>query len=158
MRRRRTFWIYRIFRTFLGIVFIWSGVSKLLSPDDFAAIISAYELVPEKLLFPVAVGLPALEFAAGISLLFDTRLSLETVTGLLVLFIAVLWFGMVEDIDVDCGCFSTEEIGEQTSLRNAMYRDFFFMAMAVYMYAWRWLNRDIYTASGFKHKKISADN
>ncbi len=158
MRSRKAFWIYRTFGSILGLVFIWSGVSKLLSPDNFAAIISAYGLVPEKLLYPVARGLPALEFAAGVSLLFDIRLSLEAVTGMLLLFIAVLWFGMIEDLDVDCGCFSAEEIGEQTSLRSALYRDFVFMAMAAYMFAWRLLNRDVYTASGFRHRRIIAEN
>jgi uncharacterized membrane protein YphA (DoxX/SURF4 family) len=158
MRSTQAFWIYRIVRTILGIIFIWSGVSKLLSPDDFAAIISAYGLVSEKLVYPVAAGLPALEFAAGILLLFDIRLSLEAVTGMIILFIAVLWFGIVEDLDVDCGCFSPEEIGEQTSLRNAMYRDFLFLVMAVYMYIWRRVNRDVYTVSGPKYRMTASPN
>jgi uncharacterized membrane protein YphA (DoxX/SURF4 family) len=155
MRSRTALWVYRIFRTILGLIFIWSGVSKLLAPDDFAAIISAYGLVSERLVYPVAVGLPVLEFAAGISLLFDIRFSLEAVTGMLLLFIAVLWFGMVEDLDIDCGCFSAEEIGEQNSLRNAMYRDFLFLAMAVYMYLWRRINRDLYSASGLRYMTVT---
>jgi uncharacterized membrane protein YphA (DoxX/SURF4 family) len=158
MKSRGAFWTYRVFRTILGLIFIWSGVSKLLSPEDFAAIISAYGLVSEKLVYPVAVGLPVLEFAAGVSLLFDIRLSLEAVTGMLLLFIAVLWFGMVEDLDVDCGCFSAEEIGEQNSLRNALYRDFLFLVMVFYLYAWRWRNRGVYSASGFRYKRTPAHN
>jgi uncharacterized membrane protein YphA (DoxX/SURF4 family) len=156
MKNRTAFWVYHIFKTILGAVFIWSGVSKLLSPDDFAAIISAYGLVPENFVYPVSIGLPAAEFAAGLALLFDVRLSLEAVTGMLLLFVAVLWFGMVEELDVDCGCFSTEELSEQNSLRSAMYRDFIFLGMVVYLFVWRKMNRETYNISGCRYRNLAS--
>ena len=142
MKSKTALWLYIIFRSLLGIVFIWSGISKLLSPDEFAGIISAYALLPDNLVSPAAIALPAAELVFGIALLFDTRISLEAVTGMLLLFVAVLLYGIVQDINVDCGCFSKEETGGQNSLRYALYRDFVFIVMVIYMYTWRIFNRE----------------
>jgi uncharacterized membrane protein YphA (DoxX/SURF4 family) len=42
----------------------------------------------------VAIGLPALEVAAGAALLFNVRGGLAVITGLLALFVAVLGYGI----------------------------------------------------------------
>ncbi len=57
---------YRYVRMVLGVVFVCAGSAKLSDPEDFAEIISAYELVPEGFLALVAIGLPALEVLAGL--------------------------------------------------------------------------------------------
>jgi uncharacterized membrane protein YphA (DoxX/SURF4 family) len=121
----------------LGAVFLWAGLLKLLDMEGFAQIISSYELVPETLLSVVAIGLPALEVFAGLGLVFDIRGSLGTILGLLALFIFVLWFGILKDLDIDCGCFSPSELAEHTTLREAMYRDLAMMIAVVYLFWWR---------------------
>jgi uncharacterized membrane protein YphA (DoxX/SURF4 family) len=129
-------WPYRLIRICLGVLFVWAGSVKLSDPQGFAEMISAYDLAPEKLLVFVAVGLPALELFAGLGLIFDVRGSLSVVFGLLVMFAFVLWFGILKDLDIDCGCFSPHDLTEHGTLRSALYRDLAMLAAVCYLF-WR---------------------
>ena len=48
-------WSYRIIRVALAALFIYGGAIKLFDPKAFAAVIYAYDLVPEAFLPVVAV-------------------------------------------------------------------------------------------------------
>jgi uncharacterized membrane protein YphA (DoxX/SURF4 family) len=84
-------WLNYLIRFILGSVFLYAGVTKLSDPKAFARIISHYDLVPEGLLAPVAIGLPVLEVLAGIGLVLAVRGSLSIIFGLLIMFVSVLW-------------------------------------------------------------------
>lgn len=117
-------------RGLLALLFVYGGGLKLLDPRAFASTLSHYDVLPEALLPVVAVGLPALEVAAGAALLFRLRGSLEVITALLVLFVAVLGWGILNDLNVDCGCFGPGEIAGQQSLRQAFIRDLLLIGAA----------------------------
>lgn len=127
-------WSYRLVRLLLAAVFIWAGATKLMDPRAFARLISGYGLVPESMLVPVAVGLPILELAAGIGLIFDVRGALSGITGLIALFLSVLGFGIFNNLDVDCGCFSLEELKARDGLWTAFCRDVGLLSMALYLF------------------------
>ena len=57
---------------------------------------------------------------------------------MLAMFVFVLWFGILKDLDIDCGCFSAEELKEHGTLRGALFRDLWMIAGAMYLYGWRW--------------------
>jgi hypothetical protein len=118
-----------------------AGSAKLLDVEGFANIISAYELVPENLLVPVAFGLPAVELVTGLCLIFDVQGSLTITVALLAMFAFVLWFGILKDLDIDCGCFSADELAEHDSLRSALHRDLGMIAAGLYLFWWRWVTR-----------------
>lgn len=143
-------WLYRLVRFGLAAVFIWSGAAKLLDPGSFARVISAYGLVWDVFVWPLALGLPLLELLAGIGLFFDVRFSLSAITGMLMLFAGVLWFGLLGDLDVDCGCFSASERAEHHGLRAALYRDLAFIGLALYLYWWRFMRFRSTRAIGLK--------
>jgi uncharacterized membrane protein YphA (DoxX/SURF4 family) len=130
-------WPYLCARLALAAVFIYAGTAKLLDLAAFARVISQYNLAPEWALAPLAVGLPILEVVAGLGLLFDARGSLGLTTALLALFAVVLWFGVLQGLSVDCGCFSPAEQAEHDGLRQALLRDLIMLATAGYMYLWR---------------------
>jgi len=132
-------WVYTILRWILGIVFVYSGVAKLIDPETFAVLIDAYGLLPEVLLMPVAVMLPAAEVLTGAGLIADLRGSLAGITGLLVLFVIILGYGILMGLDVDCGCFGPEDPESHAfhNLRPALYRDLVMLAAVACMYAWR---------------------
>ena len=138
-----TRWIYRITRWGLALIFIYAGGLKLINPQAFAVIIEAYGLIPESWVLPVAVLLPLAEVVAGIGLIFDIRGSLGAIAGLLVLFMAILGYGMWMGLDVDCGCFGPEDPEGQAyaSIRPAFYRDAAMMAGVICLYIWR-IRRD----------------
>lgn len=131
-------WSYRLVRIALAALFIYAGVTKLLDPKAFAAVISSYDLVPEALLPLAAVGLPLIETVAGLALLRDRPWGLHLITGLLALFIFVLGYGIIGDLDVDCGCFGAEELDKRAGLRAAFYRDLLLIGVvAPYLYLYR---------------------
>lgn len=132
-------WSYRLLRSIIAGIFIYSAVVKLADVKGFARMVSQYELVPEPFLAPVAYGLPLFELAAGVGLLFEVPGTLSAISGMLLMFITILWYGILKDLDIDCGCFSTEELKGQDSLRRALYRDFVMAAVCCYLYVYRFL-------------------
>ena len=131
--------LYHIGRLGIGTLFIYAGSLKLSDSAVFAALIDAFGIVPEGLLGPVSVLLPVLELLAGVALLFDLEGSLSIITGLLILFTAILGYGIWMGLDVDCGCFGPQEPEAKAfqGLRTSIYRDLAMLAGVVYLYVWR---------------------
>lgn len=140
--------VYFTTRLIIGGLFVYAGFLKISDPKAFAKIISQYNLVPESLLVIVAFGLPILEIIAGLGLIFDIKGSLTAITAMIVMFIVVLWYGILNNLDIDCGCFSLQEQKTHDSLKEAFYRDWVMFAGALYMYYFRFITR------GFKFQKI----
>ena len=132
-------WLYRGLRWGLALVFLYAGLIKLVDPASFAVIIAAYGLVPEGLLMPIAVVLPALEVLAAIGLMVDLRGSLTLMAVLMAIFIAVLGYGLWMGLDVDCGCFGPEDPEGRAfaGMRAALYRDFVLTGGILLLYGWR---------------------
>ncbi|MBP1750812.1 MAG: putative rane protein [Deltaproteobacteria bacterium] len=118
----------------LAAVFVYAGSVKLMDPKAFARIISHWDLVPEFFLPVVAVGLPALEVLAGLALIFDMRMGLHTISGMMIMFIIVLGYGVLLGLDVDCGCFGPQELQERQGLQHAFYRDLVFLGAVIFLY------------------------
>ena len=125
-------------RLLLGGIFIYAGASKLPDPGGFAALIGAYGLLPEFLLLPGAVFLLILEVAVGIGLVFNIRGSLAVMAGLLVLFMAVLGYGIHLGLDLDCGCFGPGDPEAEAfqGLRSSLFRDLIMLAGIVFLWLW----------------------
>ena len=133
-------WLNYLVRFILGSVFLYAGVAKLSDPKAFAKVISQYDLVPESLLAPVAIGLPVLEVLAGIGLFFAVRGSLSVIFGLLVMFVFVLWYGILKNLNIDCGCFPPGELNSYAGLQQALYRDIAMIAATGYLFIADWIS------------------
>ena len=77
------------------------------------------------------MGLPLLETLAGLALLGDRRGSLAAIAGLLMFFLVVLGYGMIQGLNTDCGCFGAEDIVRRDSLQQAFFRDLLLMGIVV---------------------------
>ncbi len=97
-------------RLFLGVLFIYAAVPKILDPYAFAVDVYNYRMLPGFAVGIVAAGLPWIELIAGILLVagIRTRAACLVVTGLLGIFTLALIINTLRGIDVDCGCFSAE--------------------------------------------------
>lgn len=115
-------------RWLLGGAFLWAGAVKLSNPKAFARSLDAFGLVPEPLLPVVAIALPLAELLVGVAVLRRWRGGLPAMAGLLLLFMAVLGFAIVQQLDVDCGCFSVAEQRQNTSAKTAFARDLLMLA------------------------------
>lgn len=147
--------LYILCRWALGGIFIYAGSSKLLEPEVFAVLIDAFGIVPEALLMPVALTLPALEVVAGIGLLLGIPGSLPTITGMLILFIAILGYGIGMGLDVDCGCFGPEDPEAKAfhGMKLSLWRDLLMLAGVAYVYGWqRFKKRGALTITGMMNK------
>lgn len=135
-------WIYIFIRSALAVLFIYSGIGKLLNPFSFSVIIEAYGLAPSELAFLLAMVISIMEILAGLALLFDIYGSLGVIFSLLGIFVLVLGYGLWIGLDVDCGCFGPEDPEAKAfhGLQSALYRDVLMVFGILYLYWWRFTN------------------
>ena len=137
-------WNYRLIRWGLGGVFIYAGITKLVDPEGFSAIIEAYGLTPREWAGFISIGLPVVEVLAGAGLLFDIRGSSEITATLLLFFTAILGYGIWKGLNVDCGCFAPWDPRSDalSGLRQALYRDIIMIGAVSYLIYWRRRTKD----------------
>jgi len=132
-------WAEQLIRLILGLLFIVAGIVKLRDPKAFTVVIDAFGLVSGSVSESLAIVLPILEILAGLGLIFDFPMSLHTVTGLLIIFIAILLYGIHLGLDIDCGCYGPDDVESRAfgGLRLALYRDLAMAAGVLFLYARR---------------------
>lgn len=126
-------------RCILGGIFAYSGLIKLLDTERFTVILAGFGLLPREFMHPAALLLPLAELCSGIGLIFAVRGCLTAITLMLVLFMAVLGWGIHLGLDIDCGCFGPED-PEQTykGLKAALARDAVLMAAVIVIFWQNW--------------------
>ena len=94
-------------RLCIGGVFVYAGAMKLCDVSSFSKLISRYELLPDPFVGIAAFGLPVVEAAAGLMLVFTgrVRVAASAISAMLVAFIVALAQAAVRGLDVSCGCF-----------------------------------------------------
>lgn len=127
-------WIERLSRWFIAGVMIFAAVPKLSDPVAFSEIVGAYGLLPDFLVFPAAWALPLLELTAAFLLIKGRSSGLWIASILMLLFIAVLSYGIWLGLDIDCGCFGPGDIESEafSNLRTALVRDLLLCIPIIY--------------------------
>ena len=96
----------KILRIFLGLVFIVSGFSKLIGPENFIKEIDKINVMASFLTKPAAYGFILFELVIGILLIFKfSRNVLIVTTVTVVIFSCYLGFKVISHDTSDCGCF-----------------------------------------------------
>ena len=100
-------------RLLLGGVFVWASLYKILDPSAFAGVIANYQLLPDALVNGFAVTLPWLELLLGCFLIFGVWLpgAVVLINLLLLVFLGALMFNVARGLDIHCGCFTSDAIG-----------------------------------------------
>ena len=130
----------RLWWGFLGLLFLWAGVSKILHPADFLASIYAFKLpIPDGGGKLIALVLPWFEVLSGILLLVGymestMRALCMGLLGVFVLATGQAWF---RGLDLSCGCFelgflSTSVSSHLESAGFAFGRNLFLFAISIY--------------------------
>ncbi len=134
-------WLDRLSRWLLAGVMLLAGVPKLMDPTAFARVIEAYGMLPEFFIFPVAVVLPFLEVVAAVQLIRFKQSGLWLTAGLMVVFMAVLSYGIWLGLDIDCGCFGPEDAEHEafSGLRVALVRDLLLCIPMLYSFGYFYL-------------------
>lgn len=133
-------WLDRFGRWIISLVFLVAAVPKLFNVSGFAAVIDAYALLPDVLLLPTAVVLPVVEILLAFGLLFNRLNSKIGIAVVLLFFIILLSYSISQGLDIDCGCFGSEdpEFIAFKGLKVALVRDIVMLVPLVYSF---WYHR-----------------
>ena len=120
-----------ICRIFLGFLFIYASLEKILQPKEFAKQVGYYKALPFGLENLLAIVLPWTELIVGICLLaglFVDGAALLSIIMMLV-FILAISQAMLRGIDITCGCFKVSADSEKLGL-HTIIRDIIFLIMS----------------------------
>ena len=96
-------------RLIVGGAFVFAGALKIADPAKFVLDIGNYRLVPHDLVNLVAVIIPWLEITAGLFVLAGIwlRAAALLISGLTVVFFALIVSALARGLNIECGCFGT---------------------------------------------------
>ena len=125
-------------RLFLGLVFVYASVDKILHPAAFAEIIYNYQILPDTLINIASIFLPWLELLLGLLLISGFWLpgAVLIANSLFLVFFATLIFNAARGLDIDCGCFSVSTTASSGGhMLWYLLRDAFFLFLGLCL-AW----------------------
>ncbi len=123
-------------RLFLGGVFVYASVDKILHTQSFAEMVHNYQILPGGLINFIAIILPWLELILGVCLLTHLLLpgAVLLTNFLLLAFLGALVFNIFRGLDVQCGCFSTGATDSGGSMMWYLLRDGVFVLSGLYLW------------------------
>jgi len=101
-----------LLRFYLGVLFIYAGMSKIPSPAEFAEALAFYRIAPYWSVNFLAVALPWIEFVCGLFLFIGLRTRTVTcvISFLLVTFTIAILINMIRQTPIGCGCFGDSSL------------------------------------------------
>jgi uncharacterized membrane protein YphA (DoxX/SURF4 family) len=126
-------------RLALAAVWMVSGTSKAIDPDQTVVAVRAYDVLPRGAVDVVAAVLPFVEIAIGLLLLLGigTRLVAVVSALLLLMFVAGVSQAWARGLLIDCGCFGGGGAVPPgaTAYLQEILRDTSFLALAAWLIA-----------------------
>jgi uncharacterized membrane protein YphA (DoxX/SURF4 family) len=100
-------------RLALAGVFLWAGLEKAFARQDSILAVDAYDVVPERLVEPVALLLPWVEIAIAALLVLGLFVRFAGIATAVLsgVFIAGLAQAKARGLDISCGCFGGGGVG-----------------------------------------------
>jgi len=137
MRRYET-WISLVARLYLGGMWLYYSIPKLMSPDSNELSVRAFRLLPNSLVNPFAYTQPYVELALGILLIIGlgTRLVALFSALLLLVYIGGIISLGARGIQISCGCGGSGGAvapGQHTRYILDTLRDLGYMVFAVWL-------------------------
>ena len=128
-----------LLRVFLGIIFIYASIDKIIDPLKFSDAIDNYHITPLEMNNLAALIVPWIELVVGVFLILGiyVRGSSTIIILLLIWFIFILSQALVRGINVNCGCFNLTEQVNDVNLRADMIKriieDIVFLLIAFFV-------------------------
>ena len=97
----------RMISVLIGILFLYSGILKILNPFEFSLTVAKYGILPEKFINIFSIIIPFLEIFSGFFLLIGVfiRGSSFTISLLLLIFTIAIFYVTIKGYSFECGCF-----------------------------------------------------
>jgi uncharacterized membrane protein YphA (DoxX/SURF4 family) len=139
--RRATEWLGHpvvgaVCRLLLGGIFIYTGLPKLLRPDEFARLVNGYRILHPDMVDLAGIILPWVEVAAGGLLVIGIlpQSSAAVIAGMLAVFVAAGFLALIRGLEISCGCFFP--IGGERLTWGTLLRDAVLLAFALQVLVW----------------------
>lgn len=118
-------------RLFLGILFLYASVDKILNPAPFSDTVLNYHILPEFSVNLFSIWLPVTEFVVGAMLILGvwSKAASGLIFAMLCMFLVAIIQGVARGIDTHCGCFTQGGKGSPIS-QWTILRDVGFLAVA----------------------------
>ncbi len=128
-------WLELAVRWFLGVMFVYASLHKIVEPAYFAKIIYGYYLFPAVSINLIAIILPYIELFSGLALVLGIypRSGTVLLNILLFAFIIALSINVARGHEFDCGCFSFGKSDQPSSAKNLLTRDIIYFVMGLYV-------------------------
>ena len=103
--------LIRVCRWLIGFVFLYAALAKIGDISTFASQIHHFRLAPVWSENLIAMVLPWVELAAGLSLLLGIRPRAGGMTAaiLMAVFLVAVGLAVLRGLDIECGCFGTSD-------------------------------------------------
>jgi len=123
-----------VLRIFLGVIFVYAPLDKIMEPSQFARIIYNYHLLPSELINLMAILLPWVELVCGVVLILGVQKkgSLLLLNFMLTVFMVAIGINLIRNVDLECGCFSVSSKSKSHAL-GLLLRDVGMLAIGIYL-------------------------
>jgi len=116
----------RVVRILLGIVLIFSGITKIIDPSKAVDFMLEFKVIPEFLILIVVSILPILEILIGVLLISGMYQKFASISALVLFsgFFIISIYGTIIGLSSDCGCFGSvikSRIGWSMVVRNGVF-------------------------------------
>lgn len=122
-------------RIYIGSVFIYASIHKIIHPDLFAIDIATYDILPLYLVNIMAIILPYMEFVSGILLIagpFIKEAALM-ISAMMLMFLIAIIIALYKGINISCGCFASQGALEDPISFKTVIRDSVWLLMSLYV-------------------------
>lgn len=126
-------WAALAFRLYIGSIFVFASMSKVVYPAEFADSIANYQILPYWAVNVFAAVLPWLEMICGVLLLIGVRVKSVAlcIGAMLAMFTVAIAINLARGTPIACGCFSSLE-DEMSPL--TLLRDLAWLAMTAHVF------------------------
>jgi uncharacterized membrane protein YphA (DoxX/SURF4 family) len=143
-----------LLRIALGVVFIAASLDKIMNPQNFAVNIANYRLIPYQWINVVAIILPWVEIITGSLLVMGIWTGANALlgSGLLFVFSIAILQALFRNLDISCGCFSTDP-GAHKMTRWTFFWDLIWLSWGlavVFLDRGRYSLREVFAKTGRK--------
>ena len=128
--------VFNIVNVCLSILFLSSGLQKLLNRQAFATILDQYALLPAIILTPATVIIPCLEMACALALLSPGlhQLAVAGIVVLLLVYAVAMSLNVRRgNVNIDCGC--SFGVSQQTISMALVWRNSLLAIIALSLFA-----------------------
>jgi uncharacterized membrane protein YphA (DoxX/SURF4 family) len=89
----------------------WAGLAKIGDLHGFAEQLHNFRMMPIPLENLIAISLPWIELVAALALIFGVRARAGAMLSALLLtgFTTAVFVAMIRGLDIECGCFGTND-------------------------------------------------